>query len=295
MDDSPAKRDTLPARGLRRGAHLLRLAEDFVSLKARLFQGGRLNDGDNSALARVHRRAMENIAALRAQPSGPPPAAGKGAVGLRNSAVALVAYDAAWPRLFAEEAERIRKRLGPLAAEVHHVGSTSIPGMPAKPMIDMAVVVDPAALPAGLPGLIAAMEDAGYRYYGDFGHHGGHYFSRHAGSLQTYTAQFHASDSRDLAQLLGFRDAARSDPGLFQEYSGVKAALASALGRDRGLYRWYKAHWLNDRLLKDQDPATWGRLFMTAAYPTMIEMGLRRMISGRHPLAVRRPRPARTK
>jgi hypothetical protein len=159
--------------------------------------------------------------------------------------------------------------------------------------------VDPAALPARLPECVSAMGSLGYRYCGDFGHHGGHYFSRQEGSRQTFTAQFHASDSRDLARLLRFRDEASSDPGLFREYAEVKIALASALGRNRGLYFWYKAHWLNDRLLEDRGPAAWGNWFLLAEYPTMIEVGLRLAAArlspwhggqGRHPLAIRRRR-----
>jgi hypothetical protein len=153
-----------------------------------------------------------------------------------------------------------------------------------------------------LAEFVSAMEGAGYRYCGDFGHHGGHYFSRYEGSRQTFTAQFHSSGSWDLARLLRFRDEARSDPGLFREYAEVKAALASALGRDRGLYFWYKAHWLNDRLLEERGPSAWGTWFLLAEYPTMVQVGLRLATSrfrprsagpGIHPLAIRR-RPART-
>jgi hypothetical protein len=171
--------------------------------------------------------------------------------------------------------------------------------MPAKPLIDMAVAVDPAVLADRLPEVASSMAAAGYRYCGDFGHHGGHYFSKYEGSRQTFTAQFHARDSWDLARLLRFRDEARADPGLFRDYADVKVALAAALGRDRGLYFWYKAHWLNDRLLEDRGPSAWGTWFLLAEYPTMIEVGIRLGLAGLrprssgpglHPLAIRRRR-----
>ncbi len=270
-------------------------------MKVRFLQGGRPRAGDHASLARVHKRALENIAALREQSPARPPAPAGGAIGLAWRAVDVVAYDPGWPLLFKAEAERIRGRLGSLAADVHHVGSTSIPGMPAKPLIDIAVSVDPAALPSRLGDCIKAMEGVGYRFYGDFGHRGGYYFSKDEGSVQTFTAQFHASDSWDLSRLLGFRDAARSDPELFREYSEVKVALASALGRNRGVYYWYKGHWLNERLLKDRGPAGWGTWFLLAQYPTMIAVAARlaasslRPRSGRpglHPMAIRgRRRP----
>lgn len=303
MDDGPARRDRPSARGLLRGATRLRLTEDFVSLKVRLLQRGRPTERDLASLARVHARALENIAAARGHGDRPATGRADGAVGLGRGDVEVAPYDAGWPLHFEAEAERIRLQVGPLATVVHHVGSTSIPGMPAKPLVDIAVAVDPEALPARLPEIIKAMEALGYSYCGDFGHHGGLYFSKLEGARQTFTAQFHASGSWDLARLLRFRDEARSDPALFGEYAAVKVALAAALGRNRGLYFWYKAHWLNDRLLEDRGPAAWGKWFLLAQYPTMVEVGMRLAAAGLrprsagrglHPLAIRRRRPAGT-
>jgi len=302
MSDGHPVQARAAARGLLRGATRLRLGEDFISAKVRFLQGGKPTAGDLSSLDRIHRRALEKIAAARGPGKIPDAAAPGVGLGLGGSEVELAPYDAGWPLIFEAEAARIRDALRSHAIVVHHVGSTSIPGMPAKPLIDMAVAVDPAALAAGLAELVSGMEVAGYRYCGDFGHHGGHYFSRYEGSRQTFTAQFHASGSWDLARLLRFRDEARSDPGLFREYSEVKAALASALGRNRGLYFWYKAHWLNDRLLEERGPSAWGTWFLLAEYPTMVQVGLRVATArlrprsagpGIHPLAIRR-RQART-
>jgi len=278
----------------------LRLVEDLVSTKVRYLQLGRPTAGDHAALNRVHKRALANVAALRRKADSPSLHSTGGAIGLHYSAVEVVAYDPGWPGLFKAESERIGKRLRPLETTIHHVGSTSIPGMPAKPLIDMAISVEPAALQARLPEYIAAMDAMGCRFFGDFGHRGGYYFSKHLGGAQTFTAQFHASDSWDLKRLLGFRDAAMADPGLFREYSEVKIALASALGRSRGIYYWYKGHWLNDRLLTERGPSAWGTWFLLAQYPTMLRIGVRLALSivrprfagkGLHPMAIRRRRP----
>ncbi len=73
--------------------------------------------------------------------------------------VELVGYDAGWPALFAREEERIRGALGPAALLVEHAGSTSVPGLAAKPCIDIVLAVpDSAAEPSYLP----ALEAAGY-------------------------------------------------------------------------------------------------------------------------------------
>ena len=76
-----------------------------------------------------------------------------------NATIILAEYDAHWPRLFAREAERIRAILGGAAVQIEHVGSTSVPGLPAKPIIDILLVVPDSA---DEPSYVPAMEAAGY-------------------------------------------------------------------------------------------------------------------------------------
>ena len=74
--------------------------------------------------------------------------------------IQVVDYDPAWPRLFRREADRVRALLGERVVQLEHIGSTSVPGLAAKPIIDLMLVVpDPADEPAWLPDL----EAAGYR------------------------------------------------------------------------------------------------------------------------------------
>jgi GrpB-like predicted nucleotidyltransferase (UPF0157 family) len=76
-----------------------------------------------------------------------------------NAPIVLVEYDSRWPKLFMREACRIRAALPDLAIRVEHVGSTSVPGLAAKPIIDIVLVVpDSADEAAYLP----ALESAGY-------------------------------------------------------------------------------------------------------------------------------------
>jgi GrpB-like predicted nucleotidyltransferase (UPF0157 family) len=73
--------------------------------------------------------------------------------------VVLVAYDPEWPRLYAREEARIREALGATALQVEHAGSTSIPGLAAKPVIDIVLVVPDSADEAAY---VPALEAAGY-------------------------------------------------------------------------------------------------------------------------------------
>ncbi len=82
-----------------------------------------------------------------------------GEVKPHDAPIVLVEYDAKWPQQFAREAERIGKALGERALQVEHIGSTSIPGLVAKPIIDILLVV---ADSGDEPSYVPAMEAAGY-------------------------------------------------------------------------------------------------------------------------------------
>lgn len=63
----------------------------------------------------------------------------------KSSGILIVDYDSEWPRLFRHEAERIRAALGSRALQIEHTGSTSVPGLAAKPIIDMLLAVTDSA------------------------------------------------------------------------------------------------------------------------------------------------------
>src|SRR6266700_6071633 len=77
-----------------------------------------------------------------------------------DAPITLVEYDPTWPKIFVREATRIKAALGERAITVEHVGSTSVPGLVAKPIIDTLLVV---ADSADEPSYVPALEGAGYR------------------------------------------------------------------------------------------------------------------------------------
>lgn len=82
-----------------------------------------------------------------------------GGMRVHDAPIQLIEYSAEWPALFSREAERVRATLGDRVLMLEHVGSTSVPGLAAKPIIDMILgVVDSADEAAYVP----AMEAAGY-------------------------------------------------------------------------------------------------------------------------------------
>ncbi len=82
-----------------------------------------------------------------------------GELKLHNANITLVEYDPHWPKAFEQEANRIRSVLGKKALHIEHVGSTSVPGLCAKPIIDLLLVVEDSA---DEPSYVLALEAAGY-------------------------------------------------------------------------------------------------------------------------------------
>jgi GrpB-like predicted nucleotidyltransferase (UPF0157 family) len=76
--------------------------------------------------------------------------------------IEIVPYHPAWPSLFAEEETKIKQALGEQCMAVHHIGSTAVPGLCAKPKIDIIAVIQERAL------IIHNLEKGGYRYRGEF-------------------------------------------------------------------------------------------------------------------------------
>jgi GrpB-like predicted nucleotidyltransferase (UPF0157 family) len=145
--------------------------------------------------------------------------------------VAIVAYDPRWPRLFATESEDVREALGGDVVGVEHVGSTAVPGLVAKPVIDM--VVGLRTLPLSSQG-IAAMEELGYEYLGELGIPGRLFFRKGRPRSHHVHAVLFGSDLWE--RHLAFRDYLRVHPGEAAAYGQFKRNLVAEVGGDRGLY-----------------------------------------------------------
>jgi GrpB-like predicted nucleotidyltransferase (UPF0157 family) len=139
----------------------------------------------------------------------------------RTAPVAVVAYDPAWPELYAIEATRIRQALGKAALAVHHAGSTSIPGLAAKPVIDIVLVVEDSAREAGFA---PALEAAGYalriREPDWFEHR---LFKRETPAVNLHVF---SRDCAEIDRMLMFRDHLRENAADRELYQATKLDLA---------------------------------------------------------------------
>ena len=148
-----------------------------------------------------------------------------------HEAVELVPYDPAWPDMFEAERAEIAAALGDLALEIHHIGSTAIPGLDAKPVIDTMVVVQ--SLDDAV-GCIAPLQELGYAFI-DYVQNVDRRFFR-KGKPRSHHLHIVEASSQSLADHIDFRDALRADADLRRQYQELKHALRAEHARDRASY-----------------------------------------------------------
>jgi GrpB-like predicted nucleotidyltransferase (UPF0157 family)/chloramphenicol 3-O-phosphotransferase len=148
-----------------------------------------------------------------------------------HEAVEVVPYDPAWPAAYRVEEARLRTALGDRILAIHHIGSTAVPGLDAKPIIDILVTVR--RLEEAV-ACIAPLRKLGYAFV-DYPQNRDRRFFR-KGKPRSHHLHIVEQDSPDLADKLAFRDALRADPDLRQAYADLKAQLATRYQDDRATY-----------------------------------------------------------
>lgn len=150
-----------------------------------------------------------------------------------DSPIELVAYDPSWPWKFESERALLEKLLSPwLAGRIEHIGSTAVPLLPAKPIIDIVAPVH--SLEASRPA-IAAVTGAGYAYW-PYKAEVMHWFCKPSPELRTHHLHLVPVGSPLWHERLAFRDALRGDPSLVSEYADLKQRLAEQHRHDREAY-----------------------------------------------------------
>jgi GrpB-like predicted nucleotidyltransferase (UPF0157 family) len=162
-----------------------------------------------------------------------PVTGGKAAV---PDAVRILDYDPGWPELFRALAERVRTALGSAVIAVEHVGSTAVPGLVAKPVIDLDIVV----LPQNFRLAIERLASLGYAHEGDRGVVGREAFRWPAGEGRHHL-YLCAPDSPALRDHLLFRDYLRAHPETARAYADLKLELARRNVDDRTGYQSAKS------------------------------------------------------
>ena len=159
-------------------------------------------------------------------------------LGTQGGRVEIVEYNPGWPRLFECEAAAIREACGPWVVEVHHVGSTAVPGLAAKPVLDVMPV---AAGPAEAREAVSGMTSLGYRYRGENGIAGRCYFDKAVDGRTVAHVHMFPLGHPAIRTHLAFRDYLRTHPDAARDYERLKRELAAKHRNDRDAYTDAKA------------------------------------------------------
>jgi GrpB-like predicted nucleotidyltransferase (UPF0157 family) len=145
--------------------------------------------------------------------------------------IEVVDWSPRWAEQFEEVAAVLREALADVTtARVEHVGSTSVPGLAAKPILDIDVIVDEADAPAA----VTALEQIGYVHRGDLGVTGREaFFAPGEPRRHVYVC---TAGTANVRNHLAVRDVLRSDDGLRDAYADVKRALADDPDMDIDTY-----------------------------------------------------------
>ena len=177
-----------------------------------------------------------------------------GGVARTEPVVQVVDADPTWPEQFRVVRDQLLDRLGPAALEVEHIGSTSVPGLAAKPTIDVLVVV---ADTVEVLDRLDELGEVGFEYrpeaWPDPRRH--LFLRRVVDGRRTHHLHVVPSDSHEIGDYLTLRDYLRQHPDEAAAYQRHKRHLVAATGGERDAYVHRKAHYVEDLLARAR---SWG-------------------------------------
>ena len=148
--------------------------------------------------------------------------------------IVLAPHSATWAEAFEREASAIADALSGLSIELHHIGSTAIPGIVAKPVIDMLGIVPALEALDARADRLAALA---YEALGEFGIAGRRYFRKDApDGARTHQLHAFAAGAPEIQRHLDFRDYLRAFPAEAAAYAALKEGLAARCGSDMHAY-----------------------------------------------------------
>ena len=156
--------------------------------------------------------------------------------------VEIVPHSAAWPESAQREIEQLTQALGPVLYGVHHIGSTAIPGLAAKRILDLMPVAADISL---IDDAVPTLERLGYCGWGELGISGRRYFTRDD-EAGTRVVQLHCfpQGSPHVERHLAFRDYLRAHHAMASAYQSEKQRCSDLHPRDSHAYSDCKADWI---------------------------------------------------
>lgn len=170
--------------------------------------------------------------------------------GLKRHTVQLAIHNDEWQGIAGNIIDDLKTAAGNLIYDIEHIGSTAVKGLPAKPIIDIAIAVE---APDLIPSLKEKLTESGYIYRGDGGKNGGHLFVLES-EPEVRTAHIHVVEINDIQwnNFLKFRDILRNDPEIRNRYKALKEKLSTKYPDDRRSYTEGKNDFVSE-ILKSND------------------------------------------
>jgi GrpB-like predicted nucleotidyltransferase (UPF0157 family) len=169
-------------------------------------------------------------------------------LGLKAKLSLLVAYDPLWPAAFEDEKVRLAKALGPVSRGIEHYGSTAVPGLCAKPILDIMVGILPLS---DWERCKPALEALGYDYAEGAGVPEHYIFGRGRDRTErTHLVHVVAYEGESWRASLAFRDALRRDASLRDSYAREKERAAAAAPGNRAAYNQQKGPFIAKSIKK---------------------------------------------
>jgi len=151
-------------------------------------------------------------------------------IGMRK--VEVCSYNELWPHLFKEEANHLQQIYRDELVDIYHIGSSSVPGLSAKPIIDIMPVVRDITK---VDKYNEAMQEIGYIAKGENGIAGRRYFQK-GGDQRTHHIHIYQQGSHEIIRHLAFRDYLKVHPEVSRQYGALKEGLASQFPYDIDSY-----------------------------------------------------------
>lgn len=148
--------------------------------------------------------------------------------------IIVASYNPAWPHEFAKIENEIMPHIRDLVITIEHVGSTAVPGLPAKPVIDMNIIIQSNDI---LPNVVQKLAQTGYNHIGDLGIADREAFRyENKPHLMAHHLYVCPKTSAEHKKQVAFRDYLRQNPEERQRYGEIKTEMAKKFPRDIDSY-----------------------------------------------------------
>jgi GrpB-like predicted nucleotidyltransferase (UPF0157 family) len=168
-------------------------------------------------------------------------------IGLQRKKVRISSYNSEWKKIYKKEKELLFSVLGDQVLDIQHIGSTSVPGVKSKPIIDIVVVVKKIK---DAENLIESVEKLGYEYKHEAGVRGRRFFVKGSEKNRTHYIHMVKLDGKQWKNLTNFREYLLEDKKNIKEYNELKESLAKEYKDDRDTYTKKKSIFISKAIKK---------------------------------------------